>query len=113
MIQHPWLVGTLLSNVWAGSGPGHINEMTINPFVNYNMRGGWYIASTLVWTANWTAYGGQRWTVPIGGGLGRVFKEGKQLVNIRTEVFYNAARPSYAPNWQLQVQLQLLFPEGS
>jgi hypothetical protein len=82
-----------------------LRKIQSRPFINYNLKGGWYIASTSVWTANWIAYGSQRWIVPLGGGLGRVFKEGKQLINIRTEVFYNVAKPSYASNWQLQVQL--------
>ncbi|WP_201835959.1 hypothetical protein [Microvirga zambiensis] len=52
-----------------------------------------------------------RWTVPVGGGFGRVFKIGKQPVNAQLGAYYNAIRPSDGPDWQLRAQVQLLFPK--
>jgi hypothetical protein len=111
VIDGPWVVGSLANNVWAGSGKDRVNEMTINPFINYNVAHGWYVSYAPVITANWTARGENRWTVPLGGGFGRVFKIGTQGVNARIQILKDVVRPAYASSWQLQTQLQLLFPE--
>ena len=108
-IQGPWLYGVLANNVWAGSGAQKANQLTLNPFVNYNFSNGWYLSSTDLITANWMAKSGQQWTVPLGGGIGRLFRVDTQPINARLEVFNNVVHPQNAPNWQIQFQLQLLF----
>ena len=110
-IAGPWVAGALLNNVWAGSGPRRVDLLTLNPFVNYNLRSGWYLASTPVVTANWVKKGSDRWTVPVGGGFGRVFPFAGIHMNARLEVFRNVARPDGAPAAQVQFQLQMLFPQ--
>lgn len=55
--------------------------MLIQPFVNYNMSDGWYIVSAPIITANWEASSGNEWTVPFGGGVGKIFRIGKQPMN--------------------------------
>lgn len=112
-IDGPWVVGALVNNVWAGGrGSQRVNELTFNPFVNYNMHRGWYVASTPVITANWARKDSDRWTVPVGGGFGRVFAWDGVHYNARVEVFRNVSRPQYAPSTQVQLQLQILLPEG-
>ena len=110
-IAGPWVAGALLNNVWAGSGPRRVDLLTLNPFVNYNLRSGWYLASTPVVTANWVKKGSDRWTAPVGGGFGRVFPFAGIHMNARLEVFRNVARPDGAPAAQVQFQLQMLFPQ--
>jgi hypothetical protein len=63
--------------------------MTLQPFINYNMKDGWYLVTASVMTANWEADSGDQWTVPLGGGVGRVFKIGKPHVNVRLAGYYN------------------------
>jgi hypothetical protein len=108
-IQGPWVVGVLANNVWAGSGTEKANTLTINPFVNYNLPSGWYIASAEIITANWQAKSGQQWTVPLGGGIGKLFHVGPLPINARFQVLNNVVHPAGAPNWQLQFQVQFLF----
>ena len=62
-------------------------------------------------TANWDAASGQRWTIPIGGGVGKLFKIGKQPVNSRIEAYYNIEEPDGAPDWQTLFTCQFLFPK--
>lgn len=109
-IQGPWVVGFLANNMWAGSDGPHVNRLTLNPFINYNMAGGWYLSSAPVMTADWLASSGNRWLVPLGGGIGRVFKLDEQPINARVQVFNNVVRPTGAGSWILQLQVQLLFP---
>ena len=88
-----------------------VNEFLAQPFINYNMEHGWFLTTSPVITANWLAPSDQRWTVPIGGGIGRVFKLGDQHVSAYVSAYYNVIRPDASPNWQLRTEFSLLFPE--
>jgi hypothetical protein len=112
-LQEPWVVGALINNVWAGTGANRVNQMLVQPFANYNLPDGWYLTSSPVITANWVAPESNRWTVPLGGGVGRLFKVDKLPVNAQVQAFYDAVRPIGAPSWTLRFQVQLLFPAGS
>ena len=59
----------------------------IQPFVNYNMADGWYLVSAPIITANWEADGDDTWTVPLGGGFGRIFGIGNQPLNAQLDTF--------------------------
>src|SRR4051812_10366308 len=113
-IEGPWVLGVLVNNVWSVAGKNNrdsVNTMTLQPFVNYNFAGGWYLTSSPIITANWETGHGDRWTVPVGGGFGRVLKIGEQPVNMQLAAYYNVARPTGAADWQLRAQIQLLFPK--
>lgn len=112
-IDGPWLYGVLVNNVWSFAGDddrGNVNQMVLQPFVNYNLPKGWYVNSAPIMTANWEADSDQRWVVPLGAGVGRVFKLGKLPVNASVQGYYNVVHPDDGPDWQLRAQLQLLFP---
>ena len=63
-------------------------------------------------TANWDANSGNRFTVPIGGGAGRVVRIGKAPVDMKLQAFYNAEKPDGGATWSMQFQFKLLFPKG-
>ena len=109
-----WTIGTLVSNLWsvAGSGEHNINLLTVQYFINYNMDDGWYLLSAPINTANWEADSDNKWTVPLGGGVGRVFNIGKQPVNASFQAYYNVVTPdNFGPEWQMRAQIQFLFPK--
>ena len=108
-----WVVGSLVSNVWdiGASAGNEVNFFTWQYFVNYNMDGGWYLTSAPINTANWEAESGQKWTVPVGGGAGRVFRIGKQPINASAQYFYNLEHPDQVGDWSLRLQLQFMFPK--
>jgi hypothetical protein len=109
----PWVFGGLVQNVWSFGGDSDradVNEFLLQPFVNYNLPKGWYLSTAPNITANWKADGDSVWTVPLGGGVGKVFKIGKQPVNVSLRTYYNAVRPDNGPEWTAQLQLTLLFP---
>ena len=103
------LVGSLVSNQFAGVNHVHENQMTIYGFAFYNFKRGWYVVSTPIVTADWTAERNKRWTVPVGGGAGKIFKIGGQLLNARAEYFNDVRTTTGGTDWQLQTQLQFLF----
>jgi hypothetical protein len=110
-----WTIGSLINNVWSVAGSGGraaVNQMTWQYFLNnYNLKKGWYISLSPIITANWKASSGNMWTVPVGGGLGRVTRLGVQPVNLLVKFYGNAARPSGGSRWGMRVQLSFLFPK--
>ncbi len=106
-----WVLGSLLSNVWDASGSEDINFLTWQPIINYNLSDGWYLASVPIITADWEADSDQRWTVPVGGGVGKIFRIGKQPINMSGHVYYNTKKPDVVGDWTLRVQFQLMFPK--
>jgi hypothetical protein len=88
-----------------------VNTFLAQPFVNYNMAHGWYLTTSPAITSNWLAAPGQQWTVPVGGGFGRVFRVGDQPVNASIAGYYNAIHPTGTSDWQMRVQVSLLYPE--
>ena len=103
------LAGTLIGNEFAGVNHVHENQMTINWFAFYNMKRGWYVLTTPIVTADWTAERDKRWTVPVGGGAGKIFKIGHQPLNARAEFFNDVRTTAGGTDWQMQTQLQFLF----
>ncbi len=112
----PWTIGFLSNNVWSVAGHSNIDKPAVNQFllqwfVNYNMKKGWYLTTSPIITANWRAPGGSVWTVPFGGGVGRIMKLGFQPVNITAQFYGNAVHPPGASPWGLRLQFVLLFPQ--
>jgi hypothetical protein len=58
-------------------------------FINYNLKKGWYLGWQPIITANWKATSGNVWTVPFGGGIGRIMKFGNQRVNFQGQFYGN------------------------
>jgi hypothetical protein len=123
-IQGHWVFGALMNNQWsfAGWGKNAVNTMLIQPFVNYNLPDGWYLNTVPILTANWKAKkAGDVWTVPVGGGFGKIVRLGQMLpleghpiaklpINFQLGAYANVAKPEFGPDWQLRFQVQLLFP---
>ena len=111
----PWVVGALVQNVWSYAGPSDaadVNAFLFQPFLNYNMPKGWYLTASPVLTADWEANADDRWTIPLGGGIGRIMRIGSQPVNMQLQGFYNVVRPDAVGEWTIRFQIQLLFPTG-
>lgn len=110
----PWTIGALVNNVWSIAGPSdraNVNQMSLQYFINYNMKKGWFISISPIITANWQASSGNVWTVPVGGGVGRVFRLGFQPVNVSVAFFGNVVHPVEGSPWGMRLQLSFLFPK--
>jgi hypothetical protein len=115
LMDGPWVVGALANQQWdfAGWGDKHVNAFLVQPFVNYNIAHGWYLTTAPIITADFSASGDNHWTVPVGGGGGKLWRIGKVglPVNTQLQAFYNAETPEFGPDWQLRAQVQFLFPK--
>jgi hypothetical protein len=107
--------GFLAFNIWSFAGDddrSDVNSLTFQPFFNYNLSKGWYLTSAPLMTADWEADSDNRWTVPLGGGIGRVFEIGHQAVNAQLSAYYNVVKPDLTgADWQLRAEMTFLFPE--
>jgi hypothetical protein len=112
-----WVYGSLLMHIWSFAGAGQsegidkVNVTTIQPFVNYNLDDGWFVASVPLITANWEAPSKNRWTVPMGLGVGKAMKFGSIPGTAQVHAYYNVVTPDDGgEDWQLRLQVQFLFP---
>ncbi len=109
-----WVFGTLVRQLWSFAGDSDrqdVDQTLIQPFVNYNFPGGWYAVSSPIITANWEADSDDTWTIPVGGGVGKIFRIGDQAMNAQVQGFRYLERPRYGPDWAVRFQLQFLFPK--
>jgi hypothetical protein len=108
-----FVLGALFTQLWtfASSGEGpHVNQMLVQPFVNYNLSEGWSLSFGPTVTANWSAPSGEKWTVPLGTGVAKVTSLGRQPIKLALSYYYNVARPSTTGKSQLQMTITFLFP---
>lgn len=113
-IQRPWLFGGLWRQIWSFAGDADrssVNQMILQPFANYNLPDGWYLHTSPIFVADWTAPSNNRWTIPIGGGVGKLFKIGDLPINASLQYYYNVETPDQGPEWQIKLVFQFLFPK--
>jgi hypothetical protein len=109
-----WTLGVLANNVWSVAGSGSrpdVNQFLLQYFINYNLKKGYFITWQPTLTANWEATNGNTWTVPFGGGIGRIMKLGNQPVSITGQFYGNAIHPAGTPSWSMRLQIAFLFPK--
>lgn len=109
-----WVIGSLFTQIWSFAGDSadeDVNTFSWQYFVNYNIKNGWFLTTAPTIEANWVADDDNTWTVPFGGGLGKVLRIGKLPVKVQAVSYYNVTKPEFASDWQLQFQVQFLFPK--
>lgn len=110
-----WVTGFIVNNLWSVAGESSrpsVNQMSFQYFINYNFSRGWFITTSPTITADWMQDNSNRWTVPFGLGLGRVFHIGSQSLSASVQAYDNVVTPRQGgPSWQLELNISLLFPE--
>jgi hypothetical protein len=110
----PWVAGALLNNLWSFAGErdrGAVSAFLLQPFINYNLPKGWYLVTSPIVTANWRAASGDQWILPVGGGVGRVFRVGRQPINASLQAYANVVKPDNFGDVTIRAQIQFLFPQ--
>jgi hypothetical protein len=109
-----WVIGVLANNIWSFAGDddrADVNQGLVQYFVNYNFPGGLYLTTAPVITADWEADSDERWTVPFGGGIGKILRIGKLPINASVAAYYNVEHPDNGTEWSIRLQFSLLFPK--
>lgn len=116
-----WTLSIQAQQIWSvfgSAGRSEVSQMIINPTVNYNLPDGWYLFSDMEVIANWNAQSNQRWTVPLGGGIGKVFALGENALDTRMQGYYNVVTPEQnssndfsGPTWSIGASVSFIFAE--
>ncbi len=109
-----WVVGALVQNVWSFAGPSDepdVNKFTFQYFINYNLPKGWYLTSAPTMTADWEKPSSDQWTIPLGGGIGKLARFGKQPVDFKLQAFSMVESPDGGPEWNIMFAVKFLFPK--
>jgi len=108
----PVTAGVLVQNLWSfdGDGADAIDVFSAQYFLSYNLPRGWFLQSNATITADWKAPAGDRFTVPLGAGFGKVFQLGRLSLSASAQALWNAATPPGVGRWAATAQLSLLLP---
>ncbi len=112
--QSPWVYGFMINNLWSVTTDGHggaYNHGVIQPGANYNFKSGFYLTTSPIITVDWRASPGERWTVPVGGGVGKIVHLGPLPINLQLSGYYHVVAPEEAGDWEIRAQVQFLFPK--
>ncbi|KAB2662307.1 hypothetical protein F9K91_22725 [Brucella tritici] len=106
------LLGGLVT--YQASFAGHsdrdnVSLATVEPIINYNLRGGWYLRSTATWNFNLEDNEGY---IPVGFGIGKVFELDKGItMNAFIEPQYTVWHQGDGqPKWQIFAGVNFQFP---
>ena len=111
--QQKWNAGVDLQNVWSLGSASGVNEV--------NALGAQYLLqlqpaprlvdlqSNSTISADWTRESDERWTVPVGGGVGKLYYVGPLPVSVSLQAFYNVVTPTDGPEWSANFQFSFLF----
>lgn len=111
----PWTLGFKSKQIWSVIGNDsrkEVSQLILEPFANYNIGdSGWYLTTDMDTIANWNSNSNNRWTVPVGAGVGKLFALDDFAVNTKLEGYYNAVKPDNAPEWSMNFTLQVMLPK--
>jgi hypothetical protein len=111
------VIGGLLSHQWdvAGSNDVDTNLTSVQYFYAFGLGGGWQFAAGPSVSFDHEASSGNRWTVPIGLGIGKTTQAGSTPLKMSVQVWKYVAQPdSFGPDWQLRITISpvLKLPWG-
>jgi len=107
-----WRFGLLAANRWSFAGDSDradVNQLLLRVMVRRELGNRWFVVTNPIITANWNAASGQKWLVPIGGGLGRALSTDHVPINLSFQAYWNAIRPDGAPDWLMRVGVTFPF----
>jgi hypothetical protein len=113
-INGPWVYGALLTYLHSIAGDDlrdDVRVLALQYFLNYNFPGGWYLTTSPTNALNFEA-DEDKWTIPLGGGLGKIVKLGRLPLNLSLQAYYNVERPTGAAEGTIRFQFSFLFPRG-
>jgi hypothetical protein len=90
------------------SGRPDVNVGAFQPFAMYQLGGGTYLRAAPIWVYN---FDNDSYSIPLGVGIGQVFKKGKTVYNVFVEPQFSVAdHGAGQPDWQIFCGLNMQFP---
>jgi hypothetical protein len=114
-VKGPIVAGVRVNQLWSFAGksdPEDVNRTAIEYFAYATFANGWWIGTSPVNIANWEATSDERWTIPLGGGFGKVVGK-RHPVNLKLEAYSYAEAPTEYGDWSILLGFDFLIPESS
>ena len=93
-----------------GSEREDVSALSLQPILTQHFAGGWYIATPD--TPQTYNFKTNKWTLALGGQVGKVTRLGKQPVKLFGEVLYNPIDDNGpTAEWTAKVNITFLFPK--
>ena len=93
-------------------GAGGTDSLLLSPIASYHFGEGWSLGTSPNISSNWLAKPGEQWTVPIGGGVSKTFRDGAAGIKLSLAAYYNAIRPQASNDtWLAQFTLTFVIPK--
>ncbi len=109
-----WNLGLFGGQIWSFAGSdnrGDVSQLLVRGAIRRELPNDWYFVSAPIITANWKA-AGQKWLVPLGGGIGKVFKYDSNPWALSLQGYYNVVKPDGAPDWSVRLSMIAAIPLG-
>jgi hypothetical protein len=108
-----WTFSLIANQQWSYAGDGArdpVSLLQLQPSLSYVLKHGWLLVCGPLISADWTGPRGQKWTVPVGGGVGKVFSVGGQKMSLQLVAYANPIRPDDGPESLILVTGTILWP---
>jgi len=109
-----WVFGVLGQQWWSYAGDGDresTSQANIQYFIQYLFGDNWQIGMAPNILIDWEADQDNRFTVPVGLGIGKLVKFGRLPVKFTAEVDYMVVRPDdFGQNWGIRFQVIPVLP---
>ena len=109
-----WTIGAVPQVWWSFAGDDDrpdTNQMEIQYIIARHFSNGWNIRSRPTIKADFKADSGDKWNVPIGGGISKLFKLKKLPVLIGVEAQYSVIQQdTFGPEWTIVTDLTIVIP---
>lgn len=86
--------------------------MIVKPSLYYNLPQGWYLMSEMEVVANWSSVPDQRWKVPIGAGIGKLFAVDEYAINAQVGAYYTVLTSERGSDWSIYASFKFIFGES-
>lgn len=107
-----WTIGALWNQIWSVDGAvdrDDVNQMFLQPFLNYNLGQGLAVGAQAEASANWEA-DDEQWTSLLLFSISKVTKLGARPVSFLAAAGPALASPTGGPDWRLRFVASFLFP---
>ena len=109
-----WTYGFVGNILWSFAGDENrndVNKALLNLFLVYQLGNGWSVNSVPIITVDLKAASGQKWIIPLGGGVSKLLMLGGKLpMMTQLGCYYNVFRPDLTGPVELRAMINFVLP---
>lgn len=105
-----WGLTGIAAHLWGFDGD--FSTTMVRPFISYNVKSwpGFAIATSPTITYDWEAESGDRWSVPLGGGVTQAIPfSATSALLVGLGAYKYVATPEFGPEWSINLTFALMF----